>query len=170
MSLILESYNSNTSVAKEEKSELLTQITNYEKRLSNARELLVTQQIDSDDYQKMKSEYGQIINRLEIKLNNISDDKQSVEGLLNMGIDRLIQLNFAYANANLSEARDLIGLIYPENFTFRNNQFQTARVNEVAGRIYLINSELGDEKNGTKEAFSSLSREVTLTGFKPVTS
>ncbi|OYX82758.1 MAG: recombinase family protein [Flavobacteriales bacterium 32-34-25] len=168
-SLILESYNSNTSVAKEEKSELLTQITNYEKRLSNARELLVTEQIDSDDYQKMKSEYGQIINRLEIKLNNISDDKQSVEGLLNMGIDRLIQLNFAYTNANLSEARDLIGLIYPENFTFRNNQFQTARVNEVAGRIYLINSELCSKKNETKEDFSSLSRKVTSTGFKPVT-
>lgn len=87
----------------------------------------------------MKSEYGQIINRLEIKLNNISDDKQSIEGLIDMGLDRLMQLNFAHTNTNLSEARDLIGLIYPENFTFRNNQFQTARVNEIACRIYLIN-------------------------------
>lgn len=70
-----------------------------------------------------------------------------------MGIDRLIQLNFAYTNANLSEARDLIGLIYPENFTFRNNQFQTARVNEIAGRIYLINNELGDKKKRDKTSF-----------------
>ncbi|MGA9638966.1 recombinase family protein [Flavobacterium sp.] len=169
-SLILESYNNNTNAVKDEKGELLAQIKNYEKRMSYARELLVTEQIDSDDYQKMKNEYGQIINRLESKLDNVSDDTQSIEGLLNIGIDRLLQLNFAYTNANLSEARDLIGLIYPENFTFRNNQFQTARVNEIAARIYLINSMLNDKKNGTKECFSSLSRKVTLTGFKPVTS
>jgi site-specific DNA recombinase len=170
MSLILESYNSDTSVAKVEKVDLVAQITNYEKRLSHARELLVTEKIDADDYQKMKMEYGQIINRLEIKLNTISDDKQSIEGLLNTGIDRLMQLNLAYSNANLAEARELIGLIYPENFTFRNNQFQTARVNEIASRIYLINSNLSNKKNGTKENIFSLSRKVTLTGFKPVTS
>ena len=169
-SLILESYKNNTNAAKNEKGELLIQISNYEKRLSNARELLVTSQIDVDDYQKMKTEYGQILNRLEIQLNNISDDKQSIEGLLNMGIDRLMQVNFAYTNTNLSEAREIIGLIYPENFTFRNNHFQTARVNEIASRIYLINNELEDKKNGTKEDFSSLSRRVTSTGFKPVTS
>lgn len=70
-----------------------------------------------------------------------------------MGIDKLMKLNFAYTSTNLSEVRDLIGLIYPENFTFRNNQFHTARVNEIDGRIYLINSELGGKKNGTKEVF-----------------
>ena len=114
----------------------------------------------------MKTEYGKIINRLEIKLSTISDDKQSIEGLLNTGIDRLKQLNFAYTNATLAEARDIIGLIYPENFTFRNNQFQTARVSEIASRIYLINSKLKSKKNGTKEDISSLSREVTLTGLQ----
>lgn len=134
-SLILESYNNNTNSSKDEKSELLIQISNYEKRLSNARELLVTQQIDADDYQKMKTEYGQILNRLELQLSNITVVKQSIEGLLNMGIERLMQLNFAYTHANLSEARELIGLIYPENFTFRNNHFQTTRVNEIANRI-----------------------------------
>lgn len=168
-SLILETYNSHTTIAKAEKGEILSQILNYEKRLSTARELLVTEKIDSDDYQKMKIEYGQIINRLEVKLNDISDDKQSIEGLLDMGIERLLQLNYAYENTNLAEARDIIGLIYPENFTFRNNQFQTARVNEIASRIYLINNELSNKKNGTKEDFSSLSRRVTSTGFKPVT-
>ncbi|WP_100844285.1 hypothetical protein [Flavobacterium sp. 5] len=137
--LILESYNGHTSGFKEEKSKILVQISNYEKRLSNARELLVTEKIDSEDYQKMNMEYGSIINQLENDLNNISDSKQDIEGLLNMGLDRLLELNFAYTNTNLSEARDLIGLIYPENFTFRNNEFQTARVNEIASRIYLIN-------------------------------
>lgn len=41
-SMILESYRSNTNAAKDEKGELLTQINNYEKRLSIAKELLVT--------------------------------------------------------------------------------------------------------------------------------
>ena len=103
---------------KEEKCQFLTQITNYEKRLSNARELLVTEKINSDDYQKMKTEYGKIINRLEIKLSNISDDKQSIEGLMNTGIDRLMQLNFAYTNTTLVEARDIIGLFTPKILHF----------------------------------------------------
>jgi site-specific DNA recombinase len=64
----------------------------------------------------------------------------------------------------------LIGSIYPENFTILKNEFRTTRINEVVGIIYLINSRIPLNKNGTRKNFSSLSHKVTLTGFKPVTS
>ncbi|WP_341688360.1 hypothetical protein [Flavobacterium calami] len=107
-------------------------------------------------------EYGKIINELEVKLNNITDDKYSLEGLVNMGIEKLAQLNYAFEKASLAEARDLIGLIYPENFTFKNNQFQTARVNEITTAIYVVNKELQHKKKGTKDDFNLLSRRVTF--------
>ena len=80
---------------------------------------------------------------------------------MNKGIDNLLKLGQAFENSSLSEARDLIGLIYPENFTFRGNDFQTTRVNEIVNCIYLVNNELGVKKNGTKDDFYLLSRVVT---------
>lgn len=82
---------------------------------------------------------------------------------LSNGIENLIRLNSNYSNASLAEARDLIGLIYPENFTIRGEQVQTTRINKVIECIYMINNELSRKKNGTKESFFSLSRKVTLT-------
>ncbi|WP_379702942.1 hypothetical protein [Flavobacterium panici] len=78
-------------------------------------------------------------------------------------------MNVAYADMDLSEARSLIGLVYPENFTIRENKIQTARVNKIVEGIYMINKELKTKKNGTKDDFYLLSHRVTSTGFKPVT-
>ena len=156
--------------AQEVKSKILAKIKDYEYRLSNGRDLLSSLQIDASDYRSMKVDYTDKISKLEHELSEISNDRQSIDGLLNCGIDNLIKLNVNYNNASLAEARDLIGLIYPENFTIRGNQVQTTRINKVIESIYMINSELCRKKNGTKESFFSLSRKVTLTGFKPVTS
>ena len=47
---------------------------------------------------------------------------------------------------------------------------RTARVNEMVNCIYLVNNRLWAKKNGTKDDIFLLSRVVTSTGFKPVTS
>lgn len=85
----------------------------------------------------------------------LGNDKHSIEGLLNRGFENLINLTNIYLNGSLAEARDLIGLIYPENFTIRETQIQNTRTNKIAESICLINSELKVKKNGTKEDFSS---------------
>jgi hypothetical protein len=66
------------------------------------------------------------------------------------------------------ECRDLLGSIYPENFTIEKNEFRTARINEVVPIIYLINSILDKNKNGTRKNLSSLSHQVTTMGFEPI--
>ncbi|WP_345158849.1 hypothetical protein [Flavobacterium ginsengisoli] len=151
------------------KKRLLEQIKDYELRLSNARDLLLTSKIDSEDYKLMKEDYAVRITNLERELSNVVKDKHSIEMLLDKGIENLIKINRAYEDMDLSEARSLIGLVYPENFTIRENKIQTARINKIVESIYLINNELRAKKNGTKDDFYLLSREVTSTGFKPVT-
>ena len=168
--VLIETYRDLTNNAQEVKSKILAQIKDYEYRLSNGRDLLSSLQIDASDYRSMKLDYTDKITKLEHELSEVSNDRQSIDGLLNCGIENLIKLNVNYKNASLAEARDLIGLIYPENFTIRGNQVQTTRINKVIESIYMINSELCRKKNGTKESFFSLSRKVTSTGFKPVTS
>lgn len=168
-SVIFETHRELANNAGEQKRRLLEQIKDYELRLSNARDLLLTSKIDSDDYKLMKDDYSARITNLERELSSIAKDRHSIESLLNKGIENLIKMNVAYADMDLSEARSLIGLVYPENFTIRENKIQTARVNKIVEGIYMINKELKAKKNGTKDDFYLLSHRVTSTGFKPVT-
>lgn len=162
-SLLYETHRELANSAGEMKRRLLEQIKDYELRLSNARDLLLTSKIDPDDYKLMKEDYAVRITNLERELSNVVKDKHSIEMLLDKGIENLIKLNRAYADMDLSEARSLIGLVYPENFTIRENKIQTARINKIVESIYLINNELRIKKNGTKDDFYLLSREVTPT-------
>ncbi len=80
------------------------------------------------------------------------------------GLENLLKLGEALDNASLADSREIIGLIFPENFTFRENKIQTARINEMVNCIYLVNNRLRAKKNGTKDDIFLLSRVVTPTG------
>ena len=167
--VLLEAYREHTGIIANEKRKSLEQISEYEKKLSVARNLLVTEKIEVDDYNLMKKEYNGIISKLEKQIGNADDDKGNIEQLMNTGLENLLKLGEACENSSLADTRELIGLIYPENFTFRENQFQTTRINEIVNCIYLVNNRLRVKKNGTKDDIFLLSRVVTSTGFKPVT-
>ncbi|WP_143071067.1 hypothetical protein [Flavobacterium xueshanense] len=71
--LIAEAYKEQTKGIQGEKRQLLAQIKDYENRLSKARKLVVTNQIDASDYREMKSDYGVIVTKLEAKLSSITN-------------------------------------------------------------------------------------------------
>jgi len=79
-------------------------------------------------------------------------------------LENLLKLGDAFDNASLADSREMIGLIYPENFTFQENKIQTARTNEMTRFIYLVINILLVKKNGTKDDIFLLFRVVTLTG------
>ena len=167
--LIAEAYKEQTKGIQGEKRQLLAQIKDYENRLSKARELVVTNQIDSSDYREMKSDYGGMVTKLEAKLSGIINEKEDIEGLLNQGIDNLLRLSTSYEGGTFVECRGLIGSIYPENLTFNGTGFRTTRINEAVQLIYLINNEIDGNKKGTKKNISSLSLVVGNEGFEPPT-
>ena len=111
----------------------------------------------------MKTEYNEIISNLEKDIGNIEDDRGNIEYLTNSGLENLLKLGDAFDNASLADSREVIGLIFPENFTFRENKIQTAKINEMVNCIYLVNNRLRAKKNGTKDDIFLLSRVVTLT-------
>ena len=168
--VIIECYNEQTKQVQEEKYKITTQIKDYEKRLSHIRDLLATEQIDATDYKEMKSNYTEIIVRLESKLSGIREDNGNIDKLLELGMDNLLRLHECYDNGMWVGSRDLIGSIYPENFTISENKFRTPRVNEVVCFIYLVNNEMSVNKSGTNKKISHLSRQVAKTGVEPVTS
>ena len=162
--VLLEGYREHTGAVASQKKKSLEQIAAYEKKLSVARNLLVTEKIDAEDYNLMKTEYNEIINSLEREMGNIEDDSGNIEYLTNSGLENLLKLGDAFDNASLADSREIIGLIFPENFTFRENKIQTARINEMINCIYLVNNRLRAKKNGTKDDIFLLSRVVTPKG------
>lgn len=167
--VLLEGYREHTGVIAGEKKKSLEQIAVYEKKLSVARNLLVTEKIDAEDYNLMKTEYNAVISKLEKDIGNVEDDRASIEHLTTTGLENLLKLGEVFDSGTLADCRELIGLIFPKNFTFEEKKIRTARINEMVNCIYLVNNRLRAKKNGTKDDIFLLSRVVTSTGFKPVT-
>ncbi|MNE74605.1 hypothetical protein D3C80_1706950 [compost metagenome] len=154
----------------EYKTKLTEQINDYKKRIAYIRDLLSKQQIDVSDYSEMNANYKNETIKLEQQLSNLNETGQDVKDLLNKGVLNLLELNHCFNDGGWTECRELIGSIFPENFTIVKNTFRTARVNEVLELIYRINKGLFENKNGIKKDLSSLSRQVARTGVEPVTS
>jgi hypothetical protein len=84
---------------------------------------------------KYKDQESRLVKKLHEPLiseglfNNVTDflvtkDKHSIEKLLNIGIDNLIKMNQGYVDMDLSEARSLIGLVYPEILQFKKIKYK----------------------------------------------
>jgi len=148
--VLLEGYREHTGVIAGEKKKSLEQIAVYEKKLSVARNLLVAEKIDAEDYNLMKIEYNAVISKLEKDIGNVEDDRVSIEQLTTTGLENLLKLGEAFDGGTLADSREIIGLIFPENFTFSENKIRTARVNEMVNCIYLVNNRLRAKKKRDK--------------------
>jgi site-specific DNA recombinase len=74
---------------------------------------------------------------------------------LNKALTNLSRLQITYREGNTEEKRSIIGSIYPEKLCFDGIAYRTARVNEVANLIYLINSKLEAKKIGRNLIFQA---------------
>ncbi|MFV5684557.1 recombinase family protein [Flavobacterium sp. GB2R13] len=164
--IILEAYKEQTKERQNEKAQLLKQIKDYEGRLSKARDLLMTNQIDSADYRDIKSDYGETLARLQARYSGIDTDQDDIEKLLNQGIENLLRIHSIYDNSELVVCRNLIGSIYPENLIYDGIGFRTKRINEAVELMYLINEQLDSNKKETNQNISNLSLMVGDEGLE----
>ena len=151
------------------RNEILVQIKDYEDRLSHARDLLATRQIDPDDYRSIKAQYSTKVSTLESQLTKITSDVKNIQGLVIAGIKKVSEIKNALKMGSLNEIRKDIGLIYPENIVCTGVEVRTARRNDFIQCINQINNQLYENKKGTKVDFSTLSRQVSAKGFEPLT-
>ncbi len=59
--------------------------------------------------------------------------------------------------------------MFPEKLTYEGFNYRTNRVNEAIRLMFLIDSKIGDKKNGTNLNLSDLSQEVIPLGLEPRT-
>lgn len=151
--VIAERYRKETKEMLDSEEKATIQIKDYESRLIRARDLLSTGEIDPSDYREMKSDYSEMIFKLQSKLTNIHIDKDNVEEMLQNSTENLMKLSECYDSGAWAESRDLIGSIFPENFTIEKNGFRTARTNDVLRIIYVINKNIEQKKAGQRRNF-----------------
>jgi len=102
---------------------------------------------------------------LEARLIDATNQRQNsidVESMVEKALSTLSNLDETYQKADVNQKREIIGSIYPEKLVFSENNYRTARINEVAALIYHINSTLPKEKTGTSDENSSKFRLVPL--------
>ena len=170
--VIIDTYHSHQASQKDSRSELLKEISMINEKLSKARELLLKGDIDGADYRAIKSEAEPQLERLEIKLAEISSTKkpaESISQLVSTGIKKLTQLDKLYLNASTNSKRELIGSIFPQKFTFEELQHRTAQIGELYSFIYLINSEVGKKKRRASDGLSCLPTLAPEAGLEPAT-
>lgn len=109
--------------------------------------------------------------RLEARLTENSKNPSSplkVGKLLDRAMEVLSNLDIVYLQGDVTVKRQVIGSIFPEKLVLEKNNCRTAKVNEVAGLIFQINSGLWDKKSRTLSFFSQKFGLVPGTGIEPV--
>jgi site-specific DNA recombinase len=167
--IIKDIYSQQSGSQSSGRKELLMQIETETNRLAKARKLLLDDAIDSADYKTIKLECEKKLLILEGKMTGFSKPTYDLEACVEKALFTFSRLNITFSEADTVAKRNIIGSIFPEKLCFDGTAYRTARVNEAANLIYLINNKLGAKKNRTKLDFSSLSDSVAGAGLEPTT-
>lgn len=88
------------------------------------------------------------------------------DDLVVKGMKNLMHLDVLFTDGTIKEKREIVGSIYPENLTFDGFAYRTTRINEAINQIYLIDNNLGQNKNGTSRENFPLCRKADRTGLE----
>lgn len=162
-------FKKDCSVELDGRKELLSQIQVENNRLTKALKLLLDDAIDSGDYKAIKLECEMHLHILEGKLTGYTKPTYDLEVCVSNALKTLSSVNITYEEGDTEVKRSIISSIYPEKLYYENSSYRTARVNEAAQLVYLINSQLGAKKNRTNLVLSKLSDSVAGAGLEPTT-
>ena len=147
--------------------ELKAQLEDANNRLSKARDLLLSGDIEADDYRTIKADIDKKILRSEAELTGKLVPAVNVEPLLELASSNISHLDNLYENGTVIQQRKIIGSMFPEKLIYDGFSFRTTRVNEALALMILINKKLCSKKKGTSQSFDDLSQEVRIIGLEP---
>lgn len=137
--MILDGYSQVAGNANANRKKVIDEIEAENYKLSVARDKLLREKIDDEDYLIIKRECKEKIEKLESELEkaSVSNTPRSIEHKLEKALE---------ATTNLSSR--IIGSIYPEKAVFDGESYRTNRLNIVLRYIFQVNSELEYKKTG----------------------
>ena len=96
----------------------MQQINEQNSHLAKARELLLSDAIDSSDYKAIKVECERKLNLLEAKIGNAATTpNEDIETLLDKALYNFAHNDERYKQSDIKGKRQIIGSIFPEKTT-----------------------------------------------------
>ncbi len=168
--IVMDVFQSEHRVGLDDRKAIADQIEQQEKILSNARKRFMTEEIDAEDFKAIKAECNEVLRILEAKLADMPNKAESlktIDGLLDIVIQKYTNIQLHYKTANINEKRKLIGSMYPKNLCFDGTGHRIPYLNQPLSLIVQINKQLQSIKKGEKLSFDNLSPQVAPRGFEP---
>ena len=173
--LYLQEFENEYGKTKKDEKVLKTQsqkkIIELKQKLTNVQDLFIEGSLSKEDYDQITERYKLGLAELNSSLEEkpVVDHKELKE-YINWGFGFVENLSKYYEQGNIEAKRLIIGLMFPEKFTFENNQLQTNLLGDVF--LLLCNGSKGLKRIKKRDNSKKLnmSRLVTSLGFKPRTS
>ncbi len=167
--LLLDNYQTFIQNPVNEKKKIALQIDELNQKLSTARNKLLSEIIDDEEYLEIKNDCKIKIENLEQQLNQSEEKREiyNIKEIIERAIEAITNIVKLYTNSGIKTKREIIGSIFPEKLEFDGKYYRTARMNTVAYYIFQINNEVHQNKNRTNNQFDHLSCLVPEAGIEP---
>ena len=162
-------FNNKTNYNRSDTDLLKKQLEEINQRLTRARDLLISGDLDADDFRTIKIETAEKINRIEAQLTSQNSTTINVDSLLSKALSNISQLDKLYEEASTEGKRKIIGSMFPEKLTFEKNEVRTTKINEALRLMLLFYKQLDSKKKGQNQQKTDLSSYVIPEGFEPST-
>lgn len=169
-STILKNYKRFSGKNFDRKKEIIEEIESLNNKMSIARDKLLSDKIDDEDYRLMKFECKERIEKLEEQLDRCgtSTESVSINSRLEKALSFIENISSLYRKGSIETKRSIIGSIFPEKLEFNGTTYRTARKNVFAEYIFQINNNLHEIKNRKNHKNYDFSCLVARRGVEPL--
>lgn|SRR5690606_348535 len=167
--LLTDNYKKFVQSPMNEKKRIVREIDSLNARQSVARNKLLSETIDYEEYLDIKRECRDKIEKLEEQLSKDgSDTKQiNIDRVLDKAIQNIVNIPRHYSEGGIHTKRAIIGSIFPEKLEFDGKTYRTARMNVIANCIFQLNNGLLQNKSRRSDNFNHFSCFVPGMGIEP---
>jgi site-specific DNA recombinase len=152
--MIRRAFKLKADIVVQSRKDIMGEIQALYDKINKARELALIGDFEMADFKKVKLDNERQIKVLEASLPELNLATRNIDSMLSRLITNLYRIENEWDSMDLPRKRLVISAIFPESWVYDGEKHRTARVNEIALNIKLINSQLRRKKTGQRVNFT----------------
>ena len=160
-----------TEVNEESKKGLQVELASLNKKLENAEERFVNNEIDQTLYMKFRDKFRGNIHQMELELDNSQNQLSNLEKTVDKCIKLSLELPSLWRKANFSGKQRIQNLLFPEGIHYNreNDDYRTTRINLLFSAIPYLTGLVEGYKKGDSDFSAKIPTWVVPLGIEPST-
>lgn len=134
--IVTDTVQNNNGMQQTKQIQALKQVEDQQARFNRAKDLLLSGELDADDYRSIKRETETKTAALQQILFAMTEPLEVINKRLKKQEKILLNLSFLYQKATVAQKRKLIGFLFPENLTYTKDGLTGKRLGVVLKLIY----------------------------------